>query len=331
MNKFKAFRIHETKQDARAGVELMSLDELSPGNVVIEVHYSSVNYKDALAGTGRTKILRKVPLIGGVDASGIVISSEDERFEPGDEVVVNGCGLSEVHDGGYAEYLRVPADWVVPLPEGLSMKEAMIIGTAGFTAALAYLRMVDNHQDPAMGPIAVTGASGGVGSFATDILSKMGYEVAAFSGKPEAVEYLTELGAVSVTRLRDIDQGGGMLDRVQWGGAIDNLGGDILDWLMRSTRPWGNVVSVGMAMGPDLGGTVMPFIIRGIGLLGVSSANCPREWRHHLWGRLGQDLRPQHMERIHSETVELEELPQTFRRVLAGTIMGRVLVRIRGE
>jgi NADPH2:quinone reductase len=331
MSSFKAFRIHENTPNPRAGVEMLTRDDLSPGNVLIEVHYSGVNYKDALAGTGRTKILRKTPLIGGIDASGIVVSSEDTRFEPGDEVLINGCGLSEVHNGGYSELLRVPADWVVPLPDGLSLKQAMIIGTAGFTAALAYLRMVDNHQDPAMGPIAVTGASGGVGSFAIDILTKMGYQVAAFSGKSEARDYLQTLGAISVARLRDIDQGGGALDKVQWGGAIDNLGGDILDWLMRSTRSWGNVVSVGMAMGADFSATVMPFILRGVAVLGVTSANCPPEWRSHLWARLGSDLRPMHLDRIHAETIEMEQLPETFQRVLAGKITGRILVRIRGD
>ena len=198
MQSFRAFRIHADDDDYRAGIENLTLDDLTPGEVVVESHYSSVNYKDALAGTGKEKILRCSPLVGGIDVSGVVVASEDPRFQPGARVLVTGCGLGEVHDGGYAERMRVPADWVVPLPDGLDLFEAMALGTAGFTAALAIQRMEDNHQTKQHGPILVTGATGGVGSLAVDMLSTMGYEVTALTGKSESEEYLKTLGATEV-------------------------------------------------------------------------------------------------------------------------------------
>ncbi len=329
MHNFLAFRIHDEGEKTHAGMETVELSDLSPGDVVIEAHYSSVNYKDALAGTGKGKILRKSPLIGGIDVAGVVANSEDEHIKEGDPVLVNGCGLSEVHDGGYAEYVRVPADWVIPLPQGLDLRQAMIIGTAGFTAALAIKRLEENNQVPELGPVLVTGATGGVGSFAIDMLSGLGYEVVALSGKSEAESYLKSLGAARVVNRRELSVGTEPLEKTQWGGAIDNIGGDVLAWLTRTVNPWGNIVSIGLAGGVELNTTVMPFILRAVALLGVSSSNCPMPWRRSLWERLGNDLRPRHLDEIVAETVRIEELPDVFERMLAGKTRGRVLVQLR--
>ncbi|MGH8501453.1 MAG: oxidoreductase [Gammaproteobacteria bacterium] len=329
MQNFQAFRIHDEGGNTRAGVETLTLDELSAGEVVIQAHYSSVNYKDALAGTGKGKILRRSPLVGGIDVSGVVSGSDDSRFQPGDQVLVTGCGLSEVHDGGYAEYVRVPADSVIRIPAGLDLFQAMALGTAGFTAALAIKRLEENHQTPGLGPILVTGATGGVGSFAIDMLSGLGFDVVALSGKPDAAAYLKSLGASRVMDRHELKLDVGPLGKTRWGGVIDNVGGDILAALIRAVRPWGNVVSIGLAAGVKLEMTVMPFILRGVGLLGVTSANCPQVWRQPLWERLGRDLRPRHLDSIVTETVTLEQLPSVFERMLAGQTRGRVVVSLK--
>jgi acrylyl-CoA reductase (NADPH) len=329
MQNFQAFRIHDEGGNTRAGVEQLSLNELSAGEVVIEAHYSSVNYKDALAGTGKGKILRRSPLVGGIDVSGVVSGSEDSRFQPGDQVLVTGCGLSEAHDGGYAEYVRVPADWVIHIPAGLDLFRAMALGTAGFTAALAIKRLEENHQTPGLGPILVTGATGGVGSFAIDMLSGLGFDVVALSGKRDAADYLKSLGAGRAMDRHELKLDVGPLEKTQWGGVVDNVGGDILAALIPTVRPWGNVVSIGLAAGVKLEITVMPFILRGVGLLGVTSSNCPQAWRQPLWERLGSDLRPRHLDSIVTETVTLEQLPNVFERMLAGQTRGRVVVSLK--
>lgn len=331
MQSFRAFRIHADDDDYRAGIENLTLDDLTPGEVVVESHYSSVNYKDALAGTGKEKILRCSPLVGGIDVSGVVVASEDPRFQPGARVLVTGCGLGEVHDGGYAERMRVPADWVVPLPDGLDLFEAMALGTAGFTAALAIQRMEDNHQTKQHGPILVTGATGGVGSLAVDMLSTMGYEVTALTGKSESEEYLKTLGATEVLNRHELQMSSQALEKARWGGAIDNVGGKILSWLTRTTKPWGNIVSIGLAAGAGLDTTVMPFILRGVSLLGVSSSNCPLPWRKPIWDRLATDLRPRRLDKIVAETVTMEQLSEVFAAMLAGKIQGRVVVKIKQE
>lgn len=328
MQQFRAFRIHADRSDYRAGIETLTLDDLTPGEVVIDVAYSAVNYKDALAGTGRGRILRKSPLVGGIDLAGRVLESTDPQFGPGDAVLVTGCGLSEVRDGGYAELARVPAEFVIPMPAGLTSREAMVIGTAGFTAALAIQRMEDNRQNPNAGPVAVTGATGGVGSFAVDMLSAKGYPVTAISGKSEAADYLRRLGASEVLDRRSIELGNRPLEKVLWGGAVDNVGGELLGWLTRTVAPWGSIASIGLAGGTDLNTTVMPFILRGVSLLGVDSVECPPDLRRQLWSRIAGDLRPRHLEEIASDVVELDGLPEVFERMLAGEIHGRVVVRI---
>lgn len=328
MKKFPAFRIHSDQQTTRAGIEQLSIDDLSEGDVVIRVKYSSVNYKDALAGTGKAQILRRSPLVGGIDLAGEVVESTSGDFVQGDQVLVNGSGLSEVHDGGYAEFARVPADWVVPLPAGLTLPQTMIIGTAGFTAALSIHLLQQNNQQVEDGPIVVTGASGGVGSFAIDLLHKLGYETIAVTGSKDAHDYLYELGASKVVSREKIQIGDGVLEKTRWAGAIDNVGGDTLSALVRACVPWGNVVSVGIAGGVKFKLSAMPFIIRGVNLLGVSSSNCPQTLRKKIWNRLGDDLHPEHIAKIKTQTAKLEDLPQIFEKLLSNEIRGRVLVEI---
>ena len=331
MEKFSAFRIHADKSGTRAATESLALEQLSAGDVVIRVHYSSVNYKDALAATGKSRILRKSPLVGGIDLAGEVVQSSSPLFSQGDPVIANGSGLSEVHDGGYAEYARLPADWVVPLPARLRLDQAMVIGTAGFTAALCIHLMQQNHQQAVDGPVVVTGASGGVGSFAVDLLHKLGHEVTAVTGSPQAHDYLHELGADKVVDRDWVESGGAMLEKARWAGAIDNVGGETLSCLVRATKPWGNVVSVGIAGGTGFHLSTMPFIIRGVNLLGVSSSNCPQDLRKQIWQRLGSDLYPGHISRIHAQTAGLEDLPEVFEKLLNNEIRGRVLVRLLGD
>ncbi len=328
MSHYKAFRIRKDNQVHSAGIETLEQLPPEPGEVSIRVRYSSVNYKDALAGTGKGQILRHFPLTGGIDAAGEVIESNDRRYQPGDQVIVTGYELSASHDGGYAEYLKVDADWVVPLPDGLSLKEAMTLGTAGFTAALALHRMEVNGQRPDMGPILVTGASGGVGSFAVNIFDGEGYEVTASSGKQDQVAYLEHLGAQEVIPRDKAKSGHHALERGKWGGAVDNVGGETLAGLTRTVKPWGNIASIGLAGGHELNTTVMPFILRGVSLLGINSSGCPHEIRAEIWQRLATDLKPRQLDEILTRTVNLEGLPEVFEAMLSGQILGRVLVEI---
>jgi NADPH2:quinone reductase len=328
METFRACRVHETGGVIGARLEALALDDLAPGNVVIEAHYSSVNYKDALAATGKGRIMRRFPLVGGVDVAGVVAQSDDRRFKAGDAVLVTGCGLGESHDGGFSEVVRVPADWVVPLPQGLTLFDAMALGTAGFTAALAIDRLEQNGQQPGLGPVVVTGATGGVGSVSIDLLSGRGYDVVALTGKPAAGEYLRGLGAGRVLDRHALVPGERPLESAQWGGAVDNLGGTMLSWLLRTTRPWGSIASIGMAGGVELQTSVMPFILRGVSVLGVTSANCPMARRLKVWQRLVTDLRPGNLDAIVAGTVSLDELPRVFERLLAGNHRGRFVVTL---
>ena len=323
---FKAFRIHAGKDFERAGIETLSLEDLSAGNVVIKVEYSSVNYKDALAGTGKGKILRASPLNGGIDLAGMVVSSESDAVQVGQTVLVNGSGLSEVHDGGYSQYARVPADWVVPMPKGLTTRTSMIIGTAGFTAALAIQRLQDNHQTAEHGPVLVTGATGGVGSFAIQLLSQLGYHVVAMTRKQDTHHYLHSLGAKEIISPDEIKVDTVAMHKGRWGAAIDNLGGDTLAWLTKSVKPWGNIVSIGMAGGVNVSTTTMPFILRGISLLGVSSASCPQALRKQIWDKLGDELLPNNLDQMCTAEVNLETLTDAFSSLLQGKAHGRQIV-----
>ncbi|HVX03852.1 MAG TPA: YhdH/YhfP family quinone oxidoreductase [Rhodanobacteraceae bacterium] len=328
---FHAFRIHDADTGYRAGIEPMRVDDLSPGEVVIKVAYSSVNYKDALAGTGKGKILRRFPLNGGIDVAGHVVASSDPMFKEGDAVLCTGCGLSETRDGGYAEYARLAAKWTIPLPRGLSLRESMILGTAGFTAALALYRMRDNRQSPELGPIAVTGATGGVGMLAIDIFSRAGFDVHAISGKPGHADFLKTLGAREVLDRHGLALGNHALESARFGGAVDNAGGSLLAQLLASTAPYGNVASIGLAADAKLDTTVMPFIIRGVSLLGIASAGTARDIRDAIWQHLASDWKPAHLDNILSREVALDALPDVFDAMLAGRSFGRTLVRIAGE
>ncbi len=328
MEKFRAFRIHNDNNTIRAGVELITLDDLSPGEVVIKAAYSGINYKDALAGTGKGKILKRFPLVAGIDVAGIVHSSTDSEFKEGDEVLITGAGVGERYDGGFAEYVRARADCVIPMPKTLGLFEAMVMGTPAFTAALALHRLEENRQSPCKGPMVITGASGGVGNLAVDIFSNSGYEVVAVTGKETQKERLTHLGANRILLRDEIDLGSRPLESAQWGGAVDMAGGETLAWLTRTVKEWGNIASIGLAENADLHTTVMPFILRGVSILGISSTNCPHTLRRKIWQRLGNELRPQHLDVIHKKTVLLDDLPAAFDEMLARKSSGRTVVKL---
>jgi len=328
MTPFRAFRIHEIDRRIVARFDEITLDDLGPGEVVVRVSHSDINFKDALAATGKGRILRRYPLVGGIDLAGEVVSSTDARFAPGQQVLVTGSGLSETRDGGYAQFARLPADAVIPLPDGISALDAMKLGTAGFTAALAVHRMEQNGQQPANGPVVVTGATGGVGSIATSMLACRGYEVVAVSGKVEADGYLRDIGAARVLRRQDIDLGSKPMEKALWAGAVDNVGGPLLTWLTRTVDQWGNIASVGLAGSAELVTTVMPFILRGVNLLGINSVLTPRELRLEVWRRIATDLRPAALDRICTKIVGFDELPAQFDDYIQGRVTGRTVVTI---
>ena len=327
---FTAFRIHNDDAGYRSGLESIGLDDLAPGEIVIRSAYSSINFKDALAGTGEGKILRRFPLVGGIDVAGHVVASTDAAYKEGDSVLVTGCGLSETRDGGYSGYARIESQWAIPLPSGLSLRESMILGTAGFTAALALLRMVENRQVPDLGPLAVTGATGGVGSLAVDIFSRAGFEVHAVSGKADQADYLKSIGASEVVG-RDALSTTRPMESARFGGGLDNVGGPMLASLLAQTAPYGNVASAGLAATHALETTVMPFIIRGVSLLGVASAGTARDIREAVWQHLASDWKPRHLDRICTREVTLDQLNEVFPVMLDGGSLGRTLVRIGGD
>lgn len=329
-NSFNAFRIHEIDKKIVARMDRITLDDLCAGEVVIKVLYSDINYKDALAATGVGRILRRYPLVGGIDLAGVVESSTDTRCKRGDHVLVTGCGLSETHDGGYAEFARVKGEWVIPMPEGFGAFRAMSLGTAGFTAALAIHRMEHNGQTPAKGPIVVTGATGGVGGIAIDMLAGRGYEVIAVTGKAASFDYLKSLGAAKVLLRAEVDYGKRPMEAAQYAGAIDSVGGETLAWLTRTVDTWGNIASIGLAGGAELHTTVMPFIIRGVNLLGINSAAQLRDTRLVVWNRIATDLKPRHLERIVTSTIGFSELPGAFTAYIDGKVTGRTVVKIGG-
>jgi putative YhdH/YhfP family quinone oxidoreductase len=325
---FSAFRIHDDADGYRSGVETVSLDDLSEGDVTIRVAFSGINYKDALAATGKGKILRRYPLNGGIDAAGTVVDSQCDEIQPGDQVLANGSGLSETRDGGFSEYLRLRSDIIVPLPSGLSMREAMGLGTAGFTAAMSLYRMEANGQVPEMGPVVVTGASGGVGTAAINLLTAAGYEVHAITGKVDAFDWLERLGARQCISRNDLYWGQKPLDKTRWAGCIDTVGGDVLSGISRVIDLWGNIACCGMAGGHSLNTTVFPMILRGVSLLGISSSNCPIETRRKLWDRLANEWKPPMLEELIQSEVSLEGMDSVFDAMLEGHSRGRTVVKI---
>ncbi len=323
---FRAFRIH-AEDGHRAGIESLSLDDLAPGEVVVKAAYSSVNYKDALAGTGTGKILRRFPMVGGIDVAGHVVASSDPRFKEGDAVLCTGSGLSETRDGGYSEFVRLEAKWTIPLPPGLSLRESMVLGTAGFTAGLSLLRMEHNGQSPDQGPVVVTGATGGVGMLAIDILTRAGYDAHAISGKPEHAGFLRGIGAREIFPRDTLASATRPLENARWAGAIDNVGDPALAALTRVIQPYGNIASCGLAGGPGLATTVMPFIIRGVSLLGIASAGTARGQREQVWERLAGPWKPAHLDAICTRETAMDGLAEVFPAMLAGGSFGRTVVR----
>jgi len=330
MGPFKAYLIDEKEGQTRGAFVEMDEGGLDQGEVTVKVAYSSVNYKDALAATGAGRIIRRFPCIGGIDLAGTVTTSSDTRFQPGDQVIATSFDIGVAHHGGYAEYARVPAAWVVPLPAGLSLFEAMALGTAGFTAALGIVRMEENGLHPRNGPVVVSGASGGVGSLAVDMLAKLGYQVTALTGKENETDYLRSLGASEVMLRSALDLARVRpLDRALWAGAVDNLGGDVLAWMISTMRQGGTIASIGLAASASLKTTVMPFILRGAALLGIDSGYIGEPYRSGVWQRLAGDLRPRHLQAM-VRTIGFDELPGAFDDYIQGRAHGRVVVEIAG-
>lgn len=330
MDQFSAYRIFEESGKSVGCFVELSLDDLDPGEVVIQTHYSSVNYKDALAATGAGKVIRRFPCVGGIDVSGVVASSSDARFTAGEKVLVTGYDMGVAHDGGYAEYVRVPGDWVVPLPQGLTLFEAMALGTAGFTAALAIHRLEQNELAPKNGKVIVTGATGGVGSLAIQMLAQLGYHVVALTGKDSEHDYLKSIGAKEILSLREVDfKSPRPMEKALWAGALDAAGGDTLAWLARTMQQDGAIASYGNAAGVELHTTVFPFILRGVKLLGVDSAATKMPLRQQLWLRMANQLKPRQLAQL-AHTVAFAQLPEVFPAMLRGAAHGRTVVKIAG-
>jgi len=329
MQSFKAYKLTEVDKKIRAGFVDMTLDELDPGEVVVRVAYSDVNYKDALAATGKGRILRRAACVGGIDLSGTVVSSSDARFAKGDAVLAVGYDLGVAHHGGYAEYARLPADWVTRMPQGMTLWDAMAFGTAGFTAGIAVVRMEQNGLKPANGPVIVDGATGGVGSIAIAGLARLGYHVVALTSKASESEWLKKLGAREILLRKDLNlEKIKPLDKAMWAGAVDNLGGDVLAWMCSTMKVNGVIASVGLAASPDLKTTVMPFILRGASLLGINSTDSPDEKiRREVWRRLAGDLRPPMLKEM-CRTIRFSELPSVFQDFIDAKVSRRIVVDV---
>ena len=329
MQTFKAYRTFEDQGIVASRFVDLKVDDLDPGDVLVRTKYSTINYKDALSYNGTGRIMRKFPTVAGIDMSGTVESSSDPRWRRGDKVIVHAYDMGVSHDGGYSEYVRVPGDWIVRRPAGMTAFDAMTLGTAGFTAALAIHLMQHNGLAPAKGPVAVTGATGGVGCVAIEILAKLGYDVVAVTGKAkEEGEWLRSIGAKEVLARQSIDVAKiRPLGAATYAGAVDNLGGDILAWLLSMQKVGGTVAAVGLAADMKLHTTVAPFILRGVHLLGVDSANTPMELRQMLWNKLAVEWRP---DRVHDQvrTIDFDDLPTHFDAYLKGMVRGRTVVRV---
>ena len=327
MAPFKAYRITQQDKGVKAEFVQCTLEDLDPGEVVIRVAYSDINYKDALAATGKGRILLRPSCIGGIDLSGTVLTSSDARFTKGDAVLVVGHELGVKHHGGYAEYARVPANWVVKLPPGLTLWEAMAFGTAGYTAGLAILRMELNGLRPANGPVIVSGATGGVGSIAIAALARLGYHVVALTGKESEAEWLGKIGAKEIKSRKELDLTKiKPLERATWAGAVDNLGGEVLAWMASTMKVNGVIGSIGLAASHSLNTTVMPFILRGVSLLGINSTDAPSpDLEREAWRRLATDLRPPMLKDI-ARTIPFDQLPAAFDDFIQGKVRGRTVV-----
>jgi len=329
--RFKALVVNKTETDFSVNMESICLDDLPKGDVTIRVHYSSVNFKDGLAGIPDGKIIRSYPMVPGIDLAGTVHSSNNPRFLKGDRVIVTSYELGVAHHGGYSEFARVPSEWVVPMPDNLTFKEAMIFGTAGFTAALSIQRLEENGLTPANGPVLVTGASGGVGSMAIAMLAKRGYHVIASTGKDSESDYLKHIGAKEIISRADVlPEKISPLGKQRWAGAVDPVGGKTLASILSHTQYGGAVAVSGLTGGVDVPTSVFPFILRGVSLLGIDSVYCSMELRKTLWNRMAADLKPGLLEEMYNE-IEFKELPEALSGIIQGKLRGRTIVNIIGK
>jgi putative YhdH/YhfP family quinone oxidoreductase len=331
MSDFSCYVVEKDSHDQlKGGMSRRSLADLPEGEVLIRVAWSSLNYKDALAATGRPGVARKFPHVPGIDAAGEIAECASPDFHKGQEVLVTGYDLGAGRWGGWSEYARVPAEWVIPLPPSLSLEAAMQLGTAGFTAALSVDALKRHEITPKSGEVVVTGATGGVGCLAVAMLAKLGYTVVAVTGKADRNDWLKNLGAARVIGRADVDvQGGNPLLKAVWAGAVDTVGGNILATLLRSTHIGGCVTACGLVAGPELATTVFPFILRGVTLCGIDSGWCKRERRLELWRLMANEWKPDHLADV-STVVALKDVDEPVRRILAGGIGGRTVVRVSG-
>ena len=326
---FRAFIVNKTAEGFSAGPGELSRTELPAGEVLVKVAYSGVNYKDGLASIPEGKVVRTYPFVPGIDLAGVIEESSDTRFQQGDEVIVTSYELGVSHYGGFSEYARVKADWVVAKPEELTLQEAMALGTAGFTAALAVHQLEKNGLKPENGPVLVTGATGGAGSVAISILHNLGYTIVASTGKESEHAYLRELGASEIIdRAVTSAESSRPMEKEQWAGCIDAVGGSTLAYLIRTTKYGGSIAAFGNTGGTNFTTTVFPFILRGINLLGIDSVSCPMELRREIWQRLATNYKPAHLLSKMAHEIRFEELPEALARILKGEARGHTLVRI---
>lgn len=329
-SRFRVWRIYKRDGATEAVLETVNGHEVGEGTITIQAEYSSLNYKDALALTGRGKIMHRFPLVAGIDVAGRVAVSEDPRYSRGDEVLVTGCGLGEDLDGGFAEYVRVPAEHVIRIPKGLDARSAMQLGTAGFTVGLAMQRLEHNGLHAGCGPVAVTGASGGVGALAVTILAQSGYHVVALTTGADVHDWLRELGAAEVLNSHDPGFGERALESARYAGAIDTVGGKLLARLLPVIDWWGAVAAVGNAGGAEFTASVYPFILRGVSLLGVNSVATPRPLRERVWKRLADEWRPHKLDAVAGHEIPLADVKRAAEAMIAGSgPRGRTLIRIR--
>lgn len=329
MQTFEALVVKNVEEQFSVELQKLTLDDLPEGEVLIHVHYSGVNYKDSLATISNGNIVKSYPFVPGIDLAGVVVSSSDSRFKEGDEVIATSYEIGVSHFGGYSEYARIPAQWIVPLPQGLTLKEAMIIGTAGFTAALSVQRLIENNMSPEKGKVLVTGATGGVGSFAVSILSTLGFAVEASTGKESEHEYLKKLGATSIVSREEVFDGKiRALSKQKWAAAVDPVGGEPLASLLSQIQYGGSVAVSGLTAGTKLPTTVFPFILRAVNLLGIDSVYCPMETRLKIWKRLASDFKPANLEDLIQREVTLQQLPDVLPILLKGKARGRTIVKL---
>jgi acrylyl-CoA reductase (NADPH) len=325
---FKAFLVTQHNGAFAGSLQQIDRNQLPAGDVLVRIVYSSLNYKDGLAVTGKPGVIRTYPMVPGVDFAGVVEESSTPQFKPGDQVVVTGCGTSETFWGGYAQFARISAEFLVPLPEGMTLKQAMAVGTAGFTAMQSVMALEQHGVRPTGREVVVTGAAGGVGSVAVAILAHLGYKVAASTGRMELHEYLGELGASAIVdRSALAAPSKRSLDPERWAGGIDNVGGETLAGLLRSTVAGGSIASCGLAGGAALTTTVFPFILRGVNLLGINSVNLPNARRREIWNRIARDLPLRLLDRM-TRVEPLERIRELGELILAGRIQGRTVIDV---